>query len=199
MRGLEVNNGMKKYENCIGYVEGVIPSVKNKVTFSIIELFGETPVHPSKFEKLDPRLKWFGVCKESESFCVGCGTLTPHIPYEHHQECGHFLSKEYCQEMESHKSKCMGTEKQRSQPLKVKLVDGKLSISIGIDTLVYAVTHSDSWDEKVKISDTYEFARDIIVAITNDNEDIGTVYHMFDMAANTTVEQGSLGVECQED
>ena len=190
---------MKKYKDCIGYVEGINPSSANKVSFSIIELFGETPVHPDKFEKLDPRLKWFGICKESKSFCVGCGTLTQHIPYEHHPECGHFLSKDYCQEMEDHKSKCMGTEKQRSHPLEVELKNGKLLISIGIDNLSYAVSSSDNWNKEDKIVDTYEFARDIITAITDSDEGDGTIYHMFDMAAIEAAEQGGLGVEFGED
>lgn len=88
-----------------------------------------------------------------------------------------------------------GTEKQRSQPLKVDLKNGKLMISIGIDILAHAVSYSDNWNEEAKIVDTYEFARDIMTAITDDDEGDGTAYHMFDMAAIEAAEQGSLGVE----
>jgi len=188
---------MKKYKDCIGYKEGVNPSSSNKVGFSIIELFGKTPVDPAKFEKLDPRLKWFGICKESKSFCVGCGTLTPNIPYKHHEDCGHYLSKEYCKELEDDKVKCLGTEKQRSQPLKVELKAGKLQFSIGIDILAHAIQMSDVWDEENKVVDNYGLARDIL-SVISDEGGFNTVYHMLDMSAVEAMEQGSIGVEYGE-
>ncbi|AGH32254.1 hypothetical protein VPHG_00191 [Vibrio phage 11895-B1] len=189
---------MDRYKNCIGYVEGIVPSSSNKIPFSILTLFGESPVHPDKFNKLDPRLKWFGICKDSDTFCVGCGTLTPQIPYSHHSECGHYLSEEYCKELDDYKKECMGAEKQRSEALKVEIKNGKLIISIGIDTLSHVCTYSDYWDNNVSVTDTYLFAQDIVSEIVNNDEGEGTVYYMLDTAASKAVENGSIGVEVRE-
>lgn len=58
-----------------------------KQEFSFIEIFGELPVSPDKFATLDPKLKWLGKAREGDSWCVTCGTLTPHIPRSHHSDC----------------------------------------------------------------------------------------------------------------
>lgn len=66
----------------------------DKEKFSIIETFGQAPVHPNVFKTLDKKLIWLGICTDTpdNDFCYKCGTLTPKIPKSHHLECFYYLS-----------------------------------------------------------------------------------------------------------
>lgn len=57
------------------------------MVYSLIEIFGELPVHPDKFKTLDWKLKWMETPTEGEDFCTSCGTLTPHRLKTHHTDC----------------------------------------------------------------------------------------------------------------
>ena len=57
------------------------------MTYSLIEIFGQLPVDPLTFKKLDPKLKWLENPVEGNCFCVSCGTLTPHSLKTHHPNC----------------------------------------------------------------------------------------------------------------
>lgn len=190
-----------QYKNCIGYEErfDTMQTVEmKKIEFSIKELFGELPVDPEKFENLDPRLKWFGKLKDSETFCTSCGTLTPKVLYSHHEECCNHKSKVDCDDQEAYKLKCLGTEEQRSKRMSIKLENGQLKISIGLGILAHAVQYGDSWPEEVKISDLYEFGSDMVSIIGNDDNTSSNIYHRLDMAALEAVERGSLGFDLGE-
>ncbi len=64
-----------------------------KITeYSLVDTFGELPVHPDVFATLCPRLKWLGKAVEGESWCTSCGTLSPKIPRTHHHNCDAFLN-----------------------------------------------------------------------------------------------------------
>lgn len=68
----------------------------NKERFSLIEIFGKLPVSPDDFKKLDPKLKWLGICEEAPNhhYCHQCGSITPDIPYSHHTECSAYSKDE---------------------------------------------------------------------------------------------------------
>lgn len=63
-------------------------------TYSLIEIFGKLPVHPNEFDKLDKRLKHLGKPIEGNNFCIMCGTLSPAVPRDHHQECAYHSDKD---------------------------------------------------------------------------------------------------------
>lgn len=188
---------MKDYSGCIGYQEGVVPSPSNKVSWSISELFGKIPVEPKVFEKLDPRLKWFGDCLEGNTFCTSCGTLTCDILYSHHPDCCNYKSIDECAEYEEYKTAKLGTEDARMSPFKMKIHQGKLVIEMGLDSLCCAVQMQEFWDEDAKIVDSYEFVRDMITELEDDRNSC-SIYSALDNAAKQAVEDGSLGIEYKE-
>lgn len=89
----------------------------------------------------------------------------------------------------------------RNQQLKVEIVDGVLNISIGVDLLIYAITHgSDFWpdDDELVVTDPDVFAAEIARELENEEEDGTTLVHrMFDKAAETAVDNGCEGVDEQ--
>lgn len=79
-----------KYKDYLGY----IPNMKTDGSqgWSMVEVFGKVPPYtPEEFSKLCPRTKLTGSCKEGNSFCSSCGTLTPDIPMSHHKSCDNFI------------------------------------------------------------------------------------------------------------
>lgn len=91
-------------------------------------------------------------------------------------------------------------------PLRAEVIDGKLSISIGVDTLGFAFERAEAnnpFDEgsgdylqTFKISDRLEFAKDTARAMNDEGEDGSTPLTRFlDSMMMEAVEQGSMGIE----
>jgi len=94
------------------------------------------------------------------------------------------------------------------RPLNVSIKKGVLTISVGVNTLAYAVAFAD-WanpcrdvggrDEYVRdfaIIDPEQFAKDVASAMLHEREDGSTpLSDFFDKAAQDAVEDGSLGTD----
>ena len=99
------------------------------------------------------------------------------------------------------------TVKRKDQPLKVEIIDGVLSISIGVGTLRFSAEHApgppltwydDESEEFMKygISDEAEFAKDVLRELLHEREDGATPVHiLLDQAMWKAIENGSLGVD----
>lgn len=83
------------------------------------------------------------------------------------------------------------------QPLQVEVAGGRLTISIGIGTLAFAVQHAENrWPKDIFISDPYEFAKDVSRMLLKEAEDGTTAVHLLlDKAAVDATDQGSEGAE----
>lgn len=76
-------------------------------------------------------------------------------------------------------------------PLTVEIVDGKLVISIGVETLAFAVWHGDVLDDGDRIADVDAFARDVVRQLVDEDEEGTTPVHkLLDEAALTALDQG---------
>jgi hypothetical protein len=89
----------------------------------------------------------------------------------------------------------------REQGLEVAVVEGRLVISVGVETLAWAWDKRDSDDEiDATVCAPDEFARDVKYALLKEEEDgSNPVHRLLDAAMQYAVEQGSLGVSCPED
>ncbi len=90
-------------------------------------------------------------------------------------------------------------------PLDVKLEGAELVIRIPVDTLAFAAQQGDMWpqDDHMKptafITDETVFAKEVIHALTKEEEDGTTLVHlMFDKAFTYITENGCDGVEWNE-
>jgi hypothetical protein len=89
--------------------------------------------------------------------------------------------------------------------LSCEVFDGKLVISIGVDTLAWATVHECENRETgipvgTKILDATEFARDVQREILRESEDGSSMLtNLLDKAALKAYEQGSLGVYYEGD
>lgn len=85
---------------------------------------------------------------------------------------------------------------QRStEGLSVKIVDGRLEITLGIDILKHAVTIGVPLDEDA-VTDIDLFADAIMLELRREDEDGTTLVHrMLDKAATNAVENGCAGVK----
>lgn len=92
----------------------------------------------------------------------------------------------------------------KDQELTIEIIDDKLVISIGISTLLHAITFRedlfpDEETPKIKIVDENIFAKDVLFELQNEEEDGTTLVHkMFDEAGTNAMEQGSEGIEIHE-
>jgi hypothetical protein len=96
----------------------------------------------------------------------------------------------------------------KNSVLEVAVRDGMLVISIGVDVLAFSFSHhSDSYDDEgehradwPKVIDAEQFARDVKMALDDEEEDGTTpVHRLLDAAMLEACEQGSLGVEVEDD
>ena len=91
----------------------------------------------------------------------------------------------------------------REQPLKIEIVDGVVSISIGIDTLAHAIEWCPSicrWQNgeyiKPTISDSDAFAASVVYCLHDEEEDGTTpVTDLLDDAAQRCLEDGMDGID----
>jgi hypothetical protein len=92
----------------------------------------------------------------------------------------------------------------RAAPLEVKVGDGQLVISIGIDTLVWALRHGDDflkYDEErnvylgYRVTDAVGFAKDVAHVLDREDE-VGTtpIHLLFDRAMDSAINDGSVAV-----
>lgn len=92
----------------------------------------------------------------------------------------------------------------RGDQLKIRVVDGRLVISIGVETLAIAAKYSNFFDDptmkELEILDAEAFAREIARQLAREEEDGTTlVHHALDKAAELAVENGAEGVEWEPD
>jgi hypothetical protein len=94
----------------------------------------------------------------------------------------------------------------KDAPLSCEIENGELVIRIGIDVLSLATEDREPftiYDEKIGgfrkawiVTDPLEFARDVRIAITDEEEDGSSpLTNLLDLACANALDQGSLGVE----
>jgi hypothetical protein len=102
------------------------------------------------------------------------------------------------------------TMKNEDSPMEVKVDQGVLMISIGIDTLAWAFEHQDDnnpwldsahdFVQSLKVIDPLQFAKDVACEITREEEDGTSPLHLFfDKMCNEACDQGSGGVDDSTD
>lgn len=85
----------------------------------------------------------------------------------------------------------------RDQQLKVKVVGGVLTISIGVDTLCHATEYGVHryFTQEVEITDNDVFVEELLQELISEDEDGTTLLHKaFDKAATIAIENGAEGV-----
>lgn len=95
--------------------------------------------------------------------------------------------------------------KRSKEPLRVSVKDGRLVISIGVETLCFAAEHCNLFydGEKdrytLKVTDKATFAKEVVRALEHEEEDGTTPVHLlFDNAFEYAVGDGCEGVEYTE-
>lgn len=75
-------------------------------------------------------------------------------------------------------------------PLTVEIKDECLSITVGVKTLAFAITHNP--ELKLNVTDAKGFAQDVLHELQREQEDGTTPVHLLlDKAADEAAEQGS--------
>lgn len=83
----------------------------------------------------------------------------------------------------------------RDQHLEIDVIGDRLVISIGLNTLVHAVTHGADFDDEVTITDPDLFVQEVINELEWEEEDGTTLIHRaLDTAANKAIDNGCEGV-----
>lgn len=166
--------------------------------FSLVSLFGmQMPIHPDVFSTLDKRVKWFGVFTEGD-FCLECGCLTARDLVSHHKECSDYRTLSEIQRKIEDNNMARGTEAERETPLDIKIKDGKIVISIGIDTLARAATYHDGWEDSWNVTDSLELAKSVVSELHGLGDDVGLVAKSLDKALDSAFENGTLGIDFGE-
>ncbi len=93
--------------------------------------------------------------------------------------------------------------KPANKPLKIKIVDDQLVISIGVSTLAYALQNGPDWTGAI-ITHNKRFAKDVVDELRDDrsqgcDDDVSMVERMLEEAANRAIEGGSRHVELVEE
>lgn len=92
-------------------------------------------------------------------------------------------------------------------PLSVKIVDGKLTIQIGIHALAYAcafsewanVWNGEDYVRTFAITDPNQFAEDVANAMRRENEDGSSpLTYFIDQIAQGALDDGSTGAEYEQ-
>lgn len=90
----------------------------------------------------------------------------------------------------------------KDEPLKVVVVDGRLEITIGVDTLVFCETERQKWYEgehKEKITNNEGFVKDVAHELCREEEDGTTPLHLLlDKMIEAAKDSGSEHVEYPE-
>lgn len=80
----------------------------------------------------------------------------------------------------------------KDSPLKVEIIDGLLSITIGVDTLAFAINNDGKTYEGFNVTNAVKFAEDVLHELEREEEDGTTVVHeMLDEAAFAAACNGS--------
>jgi hypothetical protein len=72
--------------------------------------------------------------------------------------------------------------KNKNEPLKIGVINGELIISVGVDTLAYAVENESAWIG-YQIMNTEGFAKNILQVIIKQNNGQSLITDMFNSAA----------------
>ncbi len=87
----------------------------------------------------------------------------------------------------------------RKQGLRIIVKDGQLSITVGIDCLVYAIQASPAWDDLVapmyRIVDKDLFVKEMRNALDDDKDDVNPMQKLLDDMAQVAIESGSQSLE----
>jgi hypothetical protein len=83
----------------------------------------------------------------------------------------------------------------RNKPLTVEIVDGLLSITIGVDILCYAINVAHGKQQGFNITDNDVFANEILMELLHEEDGVNSVHRMLDYAAQCSVEYGGEGFE----
>lgn len=94
---------------------------------------------------------------------------------------------------------------QRTEPLNVAIVDGRLEITMGVETFKTAVQYGPDFGnisdpEEIDVYDPDTFANEVLRCLEAEEEDGTTVIHrMLDRAIERAVEHGAEGIRLPED
>ncbi|NIJ07264.1 hypothetical protein FHS31_000860 [Sphingomonas vulcanisoli] len=90
---------------------------------------------------------------------------------------------------------------ERDQALTVAVEDGRLVISIGIDTLMIAAQGGNDWVEGTEILDADAFAAEIADRLENEEQEDGTtdIHLAIDRAVLLAIENGSEAIRLPGD
>jgi hypothetical protein len=84
--------------------------------------------------------------------------------------------------------------KNARKPLDIKIKDELFQITIGVDTLIWALENAPCCP--FKISDKSEFLKEFLCSLGSEEEDGATLIHRaFDEAANNAFENGAEGMK----
>jgi len=82
-----------------------------------------------------------------------------------------------------------------NDPLKIEVVEGRLVISIGVDTLAFAITHRNE-SCSFSVNDNNEFAKDVVRELKDEEEDGATIVSdLLDEASNRAIDNGSAYID----
>lgn len=80
-------------------------------------------------------------------------------------------------------------------PLKVDIVGGLVTVTIGVSSLCTAVAAGSTFPPEGQFTDEYAFARAVVTELAREDEDGTTpVHRLLEMAAVEAVEEGAEGV-----
>ena len=87
----------------------------------------------------------------------------------------------------------------KDKPLTIEVIDDIFSITIGVDTLVYALSYNPHFNQVPKVTDSDAFIEAIVTELYREEEDGTTlIHHMFDEACIVAIENGCEGIELPE-
>jgi hypothetical protein len=92
--------------------------------------------------------------------------------------------------------------KERNQPLICRVIGDRLIISIGIETLAWAAKDRNGGPvpNRTKVSNKAEWANDVSLAITHEDEIGNSMIHdMIDQAMQDAMDSGSIGLTFPEE
>lgn len=85
-------------------------------------------------------------------------------------------------------------------PLKVEIVGGVVTMTIGVSALCTAVAAGGTFPPEGRFTDEYVFARAVVEELAREDEDGTTrVHRLLEMAAVEAIEQGAQGVRFPND
>lgn len=89
----------------------------------------------------------------------------------------------------------VGLMANKDLPLKVEIVGGIVTVTIGVSTLCTAVAAGGTFPPEPRFTDEYAFARAVVAQLAQEDEDGTTrVHRLLELAAVEAIEDGADGV-----